>query len=161
MELGKRAARGALAGLFATLALSGLRGVLSRAGLVHETAPEQVVRRLEELGLLDGWPQPARRALAAAAHLSYGTGLGAFMGALRRLRGGPAEEASVGAALGVLSWGAGWASWLPLAGVHLPPWKQRTPQGPAPPARPRLLRGSVGPAVPAAQGLAAGPAGTP
>jgi len=125
---GRRAASGAVAGLCSTLALSGLRWALGRAGLVHETAPEQVVRRLEDLGLLEGWSPPARRLLAAAAHLSYGTGLGAFMGLLRRLRGGPAEEASVGAALGVLSWGVGWASWLPLAGVHLPPWKQRTPR---------------------------------
>ncbi|BBL78300.1 hypothetical protein RxyAA322_01540 [Rubrobacter xylanophilus] len=128
MDPGKRAARGGFAGFVATLALSGLRWGLGRVGLVHETAPEQVVRRLEELGLLEGWPPPARRALVVLAHLAYGTGLGASMGILRRLRGGSAEEASVGIALGVLSWGAGWASWLPLAGVHLPPWRQRTPK---------------------------------
>ena len=49
-------------------------------------------------------------------------------GLLRRERGGPGEEASVGSALGVLSWGAGWASWLPLTGVHKAPWTQKTPK---------------------------------
>jgi hypothetical protein len=34
----------------------------------------------------------------------------------------------VGAARGVLSWGAGWAGWLPLAGVHPAPWTQKTPR---------------------------------
>ncbi len=38
------------------------------------------------------------------------------------------EEAAVGAALGLLVWGAGWASWLPLAGVHRAPWSERTPK---------------------------------
>ena len=40
---------------------------------------------------------------------------------LRGDREGPVSEAAVGATLGVLSWGAGWAGWLPLAGVHPPP----------------------------------------
>ena len=35
---------------------------------------------------------------------------------------------SVGSALGILAWGAGWASWLPLTGVHKAPWTQRTPR---------------------------------
>ena len=39
-----------------------------------------------------------------------------------------AEVAAVGAALGLLVWGAGWASWLPLAGVHRAPWTERTPK---------------------------------
>jgi hypothetical protein len=32
----------------------------------------------------------------------------------------------VGTALGLLAWGVGWASWLPLTGVHRAPWTQRT-----------------------------------
>jgi hypothetical protein len=96
--------------------------------LVGTTAPEQVVERLEELGLLDGWSPEARRVLTAGAHLAYGVGTGTALSLLRRERGGTTEEAAVGSALGVLAWGAGWASWLPLAGVHLPPWKQQTPK---------------------------------
>jgi hypothetical protein len=110
------------------LVLTGFRKVLAGLGAVGTTAPEQVVERLEELGLLDEWSPEARRVLTAGAHLAYGVGTGTALGLLRRERGGAVEEASVGSALGVLAWGAGWASWLPLAGVHLPPWKQQTPK---------------------------------
>jgi len=124
----RRAAYGTLAGIGGTLALSGLRQALAWAGLVQETAPEQVVDRLEELGLAEDWWPGAQRLLTVAAHLAYGTGIGAALGLLRRERGGPAEEAAVGSALGLLAWGAGWATWLPLTGVHSPPWTQRTPK---------------------------------
>ncbi len=128
MNLMRRAAYGALGGVGGTIALSGLRQTLAWVGLVQETAPEQVVDRLEELGLVDDWSSGARRLLTVAAHLAYGTGIGASLGLLRRERGGPAEEAAVGSALGLLAWGAGWATWLPLTGVHSPPWTQRTPK---------------------------------
>jgi hypothetical protein len=108
--------------------LTGFRKVMAGFGAVGTTAPEQVVERLEELGLLDGWSSEARRVLTAGAHLAYGVGTGTVLGLLRREHGGAVEEASVGSALGVLAWGVGWASWLPLAGVHLPPWKQQTPK---------------------------------
>lgn len=128
MGLARRAAYGVLGGLGGTVVLSGLRQVLSYAGLVHKTAPEQVVERLEELELLEGWSPAARRALAVAAHLAYGVGTGTAFGVLRRRRGGVIEEAAVGSALGLLAWGAGWSSWLPLTGVHEPPWEQETPK---------------------------------
>jgi hypothetical protein len=128
MSLMRRATYGALGGVGGTLALSGLRQALAWVGLVQETAPEQVVDRLEELGLVDDWSPSARRLLIVAAHLGYGTGIGAALGLLRREQGGPAEEAAVGSALGLLAWGVGWATWLPLTGVHSPPWKLRTPK---------------------------------
>ncbi|MBD0358854.1 MAG: hypothetical protein ICV34_06355 [Rubrobacter sp.] len=121
MSSSRRAFYGALGGFGGTLVLTGFRKVLAASGALGTTAPEQVVERLEELGLLDGWSPEARRVLTLAAHLAYGIGTGAAMGLLRRERGGVMEEASVGSALGVLAWGAGWASWLPLSGVHLPP----------------------------------------
>ena len=124
----RRAFQGALGGFGGTLVLTGFRKVLAGLGAVGTTAPEQVVGRLEELGLLDEWSPEARRVLTAGAHLAYGVGTGTALGLLRRERGGAVEEASVGSALGVLAWGAGWASWLPLAGLHLPPWKQQTPK---------------------------------
>ena len=128
MNLMRRAAYGALGGVGGTLALSGLRQALAWVGLVEKTAPEQVVERLEELELVDDWSPGARRLLTVAAHVAYGTGMGVAFGVLRRARGGAAEEAAVGSALGILSWGAGWASWLPLTGVHSPPWEQQTPR---------------------------------
>jgi hypothetical protein len=124
----RRAAYGTLAGIGGTLALSGLRQALAWAGLVQATAPEQVVDRLEELGLVEDWSPGAQRLLTVAAHLAYGMGIGATLGLLRRKRGGSAEEAAVGSALGILAWGAGWATWLPLTGVHSPPWEQQTPK---------------------------------
>jgi hypothetical protein len=95
-------------------------------GLVGTTAPEQVIERLEELRVLDDLSPEVRRVLAALAHLAYGVGTGTALGLLRRECGGIVEEASVGSALGILAWGAGWSSWLPLAGVHLPPWEQQS-----------------------------------
>lgn len=128
MSLKRRVLGGVVSGAGGAIALTGLRKLLSWFGLVGDTAPEQVVERLRELGILDGSSPGDRRALTVGAHLLYGVGMGAAFGLLRRERGGPAEEAAAGSALGVLSWGAGWASWLPLAGVHSPPWKQRTPK---------------------------------
>src|ERR687883_1369060 len=128
MGLTRRAFHGALGGAGGTAVLTGFRKVLAGFGAVGTTAPEQVVERLEELGLLDRWSPEARRVLTAGAHLAYGVGTGTALGLLRREHGETVEEASVGSALGVLAWGAGWSSWLPLAGVHLPPWEQQSPK---------------------------------
>jgi hypothetical protein len=128
VDLKERALAGVLGGVAATLILSGLREAWTRIGLVFETAPMQVVERMEEAGLLEGWSPGARRVLTVAAHFAYGMGTGTAFGFLRRERGGPTEEAAVGTALGLLAWGVGWASWLPLTGVHRAPWTQRTPK---------------------------------
>jgi hypothetical protein len=128
MGVKERVVAGALSGAGGTLVLSGLREAWSRMGLVFETAPMQVVDRAEELGLLEGWSPRALRLLTVAAHIAYGVGAGTALGLLRRERGGAAQEAAVGAAMGVLVWGAGWSSWLPLTGVHSPPWEQQTPK---------------------------------
>jgi hypothetical protein len=128
MDAKQRALVGALGGAVATLVLSGLREAWSRMGLVFETAPMQVVDRLEELGVVKVSSPGARRFLTAAAHIAYGVGTGTVFGLLRRQRGEAAEEAAVGTALGILAWGAGWSSWLPLTGVHSPPWEQQTPK---------------------------------
>ena len=124
----ERALAGAVSGLGGTLVLSGLREAWARIGLVFKTAPMQVVDRVEELGLVGDLSPAGRRLLTLIAHFAYGSATGTAFGLLRRERGGPADEASVGSALGILAWGAGWASWLPLTGVHEPPWSQRTPR---------------------------------
>lgn len=128
MDVIRRAAYGALGGLGGTVALTGLRQALKLAGLVQSSAPEQVVARLEELGLVDDWSPAAQRVLSLAAHFAYGVGAGTALGLLRREREGGATEAAVGSALGILAWGAGWSTWLPLAGVHEPPWNQQSPR---------------------------------
>ena len=123
-----RASRGALAGLGATVVLTGLREAWAKMGLVFETAPMQVVDRAEEVGLVGDLSPTGRRLLTVAAHFAYGAGTGTAFGLLRRESGTPTEEAAVGSALGVLAWGAGWSSWLPLTGVHKAPWSQKTPR---------------------------------
>ena len=128
MDAKERVPRGALAGLGATVVLTGLREAWAKTGLVFETAPMQVVDRMEELGLLGDISPRGRRLLSVIAHFAYGAGTGAAFGLLRRGRGKPTEEAAVGSALGVLAWGAGWSSWLPLTGVHRPPWAQKSPR---------------------------------
>ena len=128
MGLKQRMGAGALGGAGTTLVLSGLREAWTRIGLVFETAPMQVVDRIEELGLVGDLSPESRRALTVAAHFAYGVGAGAALGLLRRDTGGPVGGAAVGSALGLLIWGAGWSSWLPLAGVHRAPWTQRTPK---------------------------------
>ena len=124
----QRALAGAIGGAAGTLVLSGLREAWSRIGVVFDTTPIQVVDRLEEVASAEGFSPGAHRALSVVAHFAYGVGTGAVLKLLRQQTGEPAEEAAVGSALGVLVWGAGWASWLPLTGVHSPPWRQATPK---------------------------------
>ena len=128
MDFMRRTASGALSGAGSTLVLTGFRQILTAAGLVGVTAPEQVIAKLEEVGLLDDPSPETRRILTAVAHLAYGVGIGAALGLLRREQGEVAEETAVGTALGLLAWGANWTVLLPSTGVHRPPWKERTPE---------------------------------
>jgi hypothetical protein len=128
MDLKKRALAGALSGAAGTLALTGFRKSLNMLDLVYRTAPQQVVDRLEELGLLEGWSPEAERVLMIMAHYGYGAGAGTAFGALRRETRELATEAAVGAALGVLTWGVGWTTWLPLVRVQDAPWNWKSPQ---------------------------------
>jgi hypothetical protein len=122
-----KALAGAAGGAGGTVVLSALRYFLSKAGVVYETAPIQVVNRLQQTGLVTERPV-AKRALALAAHFAYGTGAGAAFGALRRKRKGVGTELAVGATLGVLLWGIGWAGWLPILGADRAPWNYHTPK---------------------------------
>ena len=95
MGLMRRAFYGALGGLGGALVLTGFRKVLAAVWVVETSAPEQVVERLEELGLVDDWSPMAQRALTRVAHVAYGVGSGTALGLLRREKDGVAEEAAV------------------------------------------------------------------
>ena len=127
MDATKKALIGTASGVGGTIFLSGLRQVLKSAGLVYETAPMQVVDRLEETLSLEGRPL-AKRATELVAHLGYGAGTGTILGLLRREQEGLGTELAVGTALGVLLWGMGWAGWLPILGADRAPWSYRTPR---------------------------------
>jgi hypothetical protein len=143
MDLKGRIVAGALGGFVSTLVLVVFRKALAATGVVYTTAPEQVVTRLEEVGVLDRFSPAAKRVITYVAHFLYGISIGVTFGALRRTDEEPESEtaaelqgdredspteAAVGVALGVLSWGAGWAAWLPITGVHPAPWTQKTPR---------------------------------
>jgi hypothetical protein len=74
-----RAIRGALGGLGATLVLSGLREAWAKMGLVFETAPMQVVERVEKLSFVGELSPAARSLLTVVAHFAYGVGTGAVL----------------------------------------------------------------------------------
>ncbi len=80
MDLKERTVVGAVSGLAGTFVLTGLRRTLDKAGIMDTSAPEQVVRRIEELGLLESWSPKARHALMVAAHFGYGVGPGRSLG---------------------------------------------------------------------------------
>ena len=54
MDLKETTLAGVLGRVAATLILSGLYEAWTRVGLVFQTAPMQVVERMEEVGLLEG-----------------------------------------------------------------------------------------------------------
>src|SRR5918996_4485434 len=122
----EKALAGAAGGAGGTVVLSALRSALRELGLVYETAPMQVVERLEQADLVADRPV-AKRVLALAAHIAYGTVAGAALGTLRREPDDAGTELAVGAALGVLLWGVGWAGWLPILGADRAPWSYRSP----------------------------------
>jgi hypothetical protein len=103
-----------------------LRYVLGKMGVVYKTAPMQVVDRLQQADLIADRPV-AEGAVAIAAHLACGTVAGAALGALRQKREDVKTELAVGATLGILLWGVGWAGWLPILGADRAPWSYRTP----------------------------------
>lgn len=127
MGAAEKALAGAAGGAGGTVVLSALRAALGKAGVVYETAPMQVVERLRRTESVAGRPV-AKRAVAVAAHLAYGTAAGALFGALRRGPDDAVTEVSVGAAMGVLLWGVGWAGWLPIVGVDRAPWSYHNPK---------------------------------
>ena len=127
MDTTKRALVGAASGVGGTIFLSELRQVLKAAGLVYETAPMQVVDRLEKALSLESHPL-AKRAMELVAHFGYGVSAGTILGVLRRERERPGTELAVGTALGILLWGMGWAGWLPILGADRAPWSYRTPR---------------------------------
>ena len=127
MSAAEKALAGAAGGAGGTVVLSALRSALREAGVIYKTAPMQVVERLEQADLVADRPV-AKRALALAAHIAYGTVAGATLGALRREPDDAGTELAVGAALGVLLWGVGWAGWLPILGADRAPWTYHSPK---------------------------------
>ena len=101
---------GAMAGLVATLAMSGALAVAAKAGQLREPPPRAIVRTA-----LPGLSTEAVNTGAMLAHLGYGAAAGAVHRALLR---GPGVAASVAYALTI--WASAYEGWVPLLRA-LPP----------------------------------------
>ncbi|MDP8976631.1 MAG: DUF1440 domain-containing protein [Actinomycetota bacterium] len=118
-----RAARGAAAGLVATLPMSAVMFAVQRLGPVGELDPEIITETgLEAAGLEAS--EPTQNLLSSVAHLGFGAGVGALYGLLRpRLRGAPLLT---GPLYGLAVCGASYQGWIPAMGIA-PPLSKRGP----------------------------------
>jgi NAD(P)-dependent dehydrogenase (short-subunit alcohol dehydrogenase family) len=124
-KLALRLLRGALAGIAATAAMSGVMLGAKRLGALGEPPPRRIVRRL-----LASWGPGASGGetldvAALGAHFAFGAAMGAVFSALpsraRSVRGGVLFGAGV--------WTATYAGALPLAGL-MPPARRDRPLRP-------------------------------
>jgi hypothetical protein len=106
----RNAVAGAVAGVVATVAMSGVLAVAAKRGLLQEPPPRAIVRTA-----LPGLSREAVDATAVVAHLGYGAAAGAAHRALLR---GPGPAASV--LYGLALWAGSYQVWVPLLGA-LPP----------------------------------------
>jgi hypothetical protein len=125
-EIGRGIARGAAAGAVATVAMTALMYGAQKAGLLGRMPPRKITEHLlSRLGLRRATPEPARRALAAIAHLGFGASCGAVFGAgheVVRARLAPGREVHApvvvaGLAYATAIWAVSYAGWVPALGI--------------------------------------------
>ena len=122
-----RALLGAVAGFGATVAMSGV--MLTTQRLIGQQPPKQIVETgLEVGGVADpDRVEPGTNALAAVAHLGYGSALGALFALAQPRR----ASALRGVAFGVAVWAANYGGVLPAVGILPPPSRDRPGRQPA------------------------------
>ena len=128
------AAAGA-AGTFVMQALLAANKKLAPGAMppIRRDPGEFMVDKAEELvpyAAREKIPDAAESAAAKSLHLGYGATCGALYAAARPEGGSPLTE---GAALGLLTWAAGYLGWLPATGLMPPVWKQEPAQALTPP----------------------------
>jgi hypothetical protein len=146
-SLMKRAALGAAGGLAGSFAIQGAiflaEKFLPQAHPPMRDEPggfmvKQAKKRLRA-PLRKRIPSPVDKAAGMALGIGYGMMFGAAYGAIRRDGGSRAVDA---AAVGVATWAAGYAGWLPLLGLT-PPLTKQKPTQIAGPLMEHLLFGAV------------------
>jgi len=117
-------ARGSLAGLAGTVAMSAVMLAARKTGLMGKMPPE----RITEAGLRVlhvKTSERAENALATVAHLGYGAGVGVLFSVAARTAGLPLPGAVAGALYGLLVWGVSYVGWIPALGIMPPPQRDR------------------------------------
>ena len=117
-------ARGALAGLAGTTAMSVVMLAARKTGRMGKLPPERVT----EAGLRVLRVQASERsenALSTAAHLGYGATVGALFAAAGSTVRLPLPAPVTGALYGLAVWAAGYAGWMPALGIMPPPHRDR------------------------------------
>ncbi len=114
-------ARGAVAGVAATVVMSIAMAAGKKVGALGEPPPRRLTRRLlAPLGPLA--PSGSRLDVAALlAHLGFGATMGSIWGLLPRRW----HHGAGGALFGFGVWTANYAGWLPAVGLMPPPQRDR------------------------------------
>lgn len=117
------AGRGAIAGLAATVPMTGAMlalGALARRGKQPPFPPRRVAAELtKRVSLWQHMDERQRNMLTLVSHFGYGATAGALYGAYATRR---PTAATSGVAYGLLIWAASYAGWLPALHILPPPW---------------------------------------
>jgi uncharacterized membrane protein YagU involved in acid resistance len=122
---------GALAGVAATVAMSGVMLLMQRLGLMGRTPPRQIVEdALRTIGAHRAMTRRGRKRMAAVAHLGFGATQGALFATLTRVpvllgRKAMVPTATKGIAFGLVVWVSSYAGWIPLLGILPKPSRDR------------------------------------
>ncbi len=118
-----RAARGAGAGLVATVPMSLVMFAAQRLGPVDELDPEIITEAGLEAAGVEA-PERSQNFLSSLAHVGFGTGVGALYGLVSpRL---PRVPFLTGPLYGLAVCGASYQGWIPAMGIA-PPLSRRGP----------------------------------
>jgi hypothetical protein len=115
---------GLLAGVAATVPMTGVIAVGRAVGWLGTPPPEQITAAAAALADVDDdLPPPVFDATWVAAHLAYGGLCGAIYPSLRALL--PSSIPAAGLAYGLAVWGASYVGLMPALRLYPSPWRDR------------------------------------
>jgi hypothetical protein len=122
---GGSALTGAVDGVAATLAMSGVMLAAQRAGWLGEMPPRKITRFALRRARAGDTPRRTKSALATLAHLAFGATGGSVFESSRARWGRGGYGPVVGAAFGAAIWLVSYAGWVPALGILPPPQHDR------------------------------------
>lgn len=120
-----RVATGALDGLGATAAMSGVMYVARRAGWLGKPPPAAITERALHAMGAHGTAVRSNAPLAWAAHLAFGSTASALFAAPRGAPRSMPRAAAEGAVFGAAIWLVSYAGWIPALSILPPPHRDR------------------------------------